>query len=54
MAKQTTKKKEYKGRNVRLSDAGFEKIKAFVDVKGLKLGRFVEDAALKELKSQTK
>lgn len=49
----TKKKKEYDGKNVRISDEGFEKIKLFVDEKGLKLGRFVEDAAIEKIQAQT-
>lgn len=52
MAQTTKKKKNYNGRNVRLSDEAFEKIKAFVDLKGWKLGRFVEDAAIEKLQKQ--
>jgi len=54
MAKQPIKKIVYKGRNIRISNEGFDKIKLFVDLKGYKLGRFVEDAAIKELKLQSK
>lgn len=48
------KKKAYNGRNVRISDKSFDVIKDFVDERGLKLGRFVEDAAIEKIKSQSK
>jgi len=41
-------------KNIRISDAAFEKIKSFVDRKGLKLGRFVEDAAIEKLQKDKK
>lgn len=46
MAQEKKKKKLYKGKNIRISDAAFERIKLFVDKRGWKLGRFVEDAAI--------
>jgi hypothetical protein len=52
--KSQSKKKYYKGKNVRISDAAFDKIKVFVDEKGLKLGRFVEDAVLEKLQKEKK
>jgi len=54
MAKEAKKKKSYEGKNIRISDAAFEKLKKFVDEKGLKLGRFVEDATIKEINFQSK
>ena len=48
------KKKDYDGKNVRISDVVFEKVKLFVDEKGLKLGRFVEDAVLEKLQKEKK
>lgn len=46
------KKKSYTGRNIRISDEAFNQIKEFVDIKGWKLGRFVEDAAMEKLKTE--
>ena len=53
MADTKKKKKHYTGKNVRISDAAFDKIKKHVDEKGLKLGRFVEDAAIALLNKPT-
>lgn len=53
MAQTKAKKKNYAGKNVRISDAVFSDVKAFVDEKGWKLGKFVENACLKELYHQT-
>jgi len=52
MAKQSKNTKTYTGKNVRLSEKAFEQIKQYVDLKGLKLGRFVEDAAIEKLQKQ--
>jgi len=52
--KAPSKKKGYDGKNVRISDSTFDKIKIYVDEKGLKLGRFVEDAALEKLQKEKK
>ena len=48
------KKQSYSGKNVRISESAFEKIKAYVDEKGLKLGRFVEDTVIASLTPKTK
>lgn len=39
------------GRNVRVSDIGFSKIKNYVDANGLKLARFIEVAALEKIEA---
>lgn len=51
MAKTDKKLKAYTGRNVRISDKGFDTIKEFVDDGGLKLGRFIEVAALEKIEA---
>lgn len=48
------RKKKYWGRNVRISDLAFDKVKSFVDEKGLKLGRYVENALLEKLEKEKK
>lgn len=54
MAQTKEKKKAYSGKNIRISDAAFSDIKAYVDTKGLKLGKFVETAAIEKLQKETK
>ena len=55
MAETKKKKKQvYTGKNVRISENAFKRIKAHVDEKGLKLGRFVEDTVIASLNHQTK
>lgn len=55
MAEVKNKKKQpYSGKNVRISETAFYKIKAFVDEKGWKLGRFIEDAGLEKLQKEKK
>lgn len=39
-------------KSIRISDEAFNQIKEFVDIKGWKLGRFVEDAAMEKLKTE--
>lgn len=54
------KAKTYTGKNIRISDEGFEEIKTFVEENNYKLGKFAEAAILekidneKEKKSQSK
>lgn len=54
MAQIKLKKKTYEGKNIRISDSAFAEIKAFVDFKGWKLGKFVESAALEKLQKEKK
>lgn len=54
MVQVKTKKKTYAGKNIRISDEAFADIKAFVDLKGWKLGKFVETAALEKLQKEKK
>lgn len=49
MAQSKAKKKTYSGKNIRISDEVFADVKQFVDKKGWKLGKFVEQACLKQL-----
>lgn len=52
MAQKKKKPKLYIGKNIRISDPAFDKIKEFVDDNGLKLGKFVEIAALEKLEKE--
>lgn len=54
MKAKAAKKKGYSGRNIRISDTVFNKVKSFVDERGLRLGRFAEMAFLEKLEKEKK
>lgn len=54
MKNKASKKKEYFGRNIRISDEAFDKVKTFVDEKALKIGRFTELALLEKIEKEKK
>lgn len=49
MKKPVLKKKVYTGKNIRISDSGFDRIKTYADKNRLRLGGFVEDCTIKEI-----
>lgn len=48
------KKKSYSGRNIRVSDETFGKLKLFVDQNDMKLGKYVERAIIEKLEKDKK
>lgn len=52
-ALKSVKKKLSKGTNVRLSEANYLSIKEFCELRGYKIGAFVENAALKRILSES-
>lgn len=49
MQKMKQKKKTYSGKNIRISEKAFDKIKEYTDEAGYKIGRFVEGVVVKEI-----